>query len=139
MSLYLHNIWIHWPNDFEKIEFDQEATDCHEAWLAKAKRILNFTTDRNPENALVELIIRIYMEDLTNESKPENKYDRIGKYFENYKWNEYIIPPNQISPFLNDWTAFIKRITSKGFVLGKDFKVNILPNTKSWQIEFKTV
>jgi len=47
MGLYLHNIWIHWPSHFEKGHFDQESTDEDEGFLAPAKRIIKYLTDRS--------------------------------------------------------------------------------------------
>src|SRR5688572_16465340 len=63
MSLYLHNIWIHWPLQFDKLEFVKEETDSSEAWLATLKRILRYNTDRKKEHALLELVLRTSMEE----------------------------------------------------------------------------
>jgi uncharacterized protein YebE (UPF0316 family) len=66
MSLYLHIIWIHWPQDFEHIEFDEEGTDEQEAWLAIGKQIMKYLSDRKEETALLELIIRLTFEDFVS-------------------------------------------------------------------------
>jgi len=53
MSLYLHNIWIHWPKDFKKIDFQQDGTDINEAWLAICKRILLYNTNRKKRRCII--------------------------------------------------------------------------------------
>jgi hypothetical protein len=117
MSLYLHNIWIHWAKDFQKTDFEQEGTDIHEAWLATCKRILRFNTDRKEEHALDELIIRLMMESLQNDqiSSKEDKWNRIDKAFKTFEWKEYFIPTTKLLQYREDWKCFLVRLMKGGF------------------------
>jgi len=120
MGLYLHNIWIHWAEDFHHIDFAQESTDNHEAWLATVKRILRYLTCRRKDEALDELIIRLFMEEpKIDNSKTENK---ISKAFATYPWKEYCVEITQSQK--SEWSAFINTIQKVGFTeKTKDFKV----------------
>ena len=117
MSLYLHNIWIHWPKDFRKIDFQQEGTDIHEAWLAICKKILRYNTDRKKENGLSELMTRLAIEDLVNKETviKEEKWDKISKAFKQYKWREIFIPAEKVVQFKNTWLCFIQRLQNAGY------------------------
>ena len=137
MSLYLHNIWIHWPKDFEKIEFSQEGTDLHEAWLSTVKRILKYMTNKKEGDSLIELIIRTSMQDQDFQNT-EKSWNKIGKAFQNYNWIEYKISSTHISSSLDDWKYFLNRINSAGYSEEKgDYEIE--NSGTSWQIQFKTL
>jgi len=117
MGLYLHVIWIHWPKDFHKTNFQQEGTDIHEAWLATCKRILRYNTNRKKDCALTELITRLAMEDFLSNETPtkEEKWNRISKEFKNYKWREIFVPTDWIQKSREEWFYFIQRLKEAGF------------------------
>jgi len=115
MGLYLHNIWIHWPSHFEKGHFDQESTDEDEGFLAPAKRIIKYLTDRKPESALLELTIRLFVEESIDQTERSSSYDRVGKQFKNFNWTEHTISVETFGADLPEWSFFMKQLATHGY------------------------
>lgn len=117
MSLYLHNIWIHWSDVFESTDFNLEGTDMYEAWLATAKRIMRYLTNRKQESALLELVTRVQMEDsVSSQTESADKsWRRIEHNFKGYEWKEYSISHSEILGAPREWDFFIEQLKTRGF------------------------
>lgn len=117
MSLYLHNIWIHWPPAFISSNFQQEGTDPEEAWLATLKRTARYNTNRKQDDALIEIITRYFMEDEIGWE--ERGYDKLSnkmsKIFENFEWKEYCFSKEFIANVREDIICLIQKLISFGF------------------------
>jgi len=143
MDLYLHMIWIHWPKDFDKLEFVQEGTDCHEAWLATVKRILRYLTSKQQDESKLELIIRLAMEDFVgNETTlTDRSWNRIEKPFKKYKWKEYDLTSDH--PLMQtvkiEWDCFFDRLKTAGFSQEAGDFVFYQTKQNKWGVRFKTL
>jgi len=117
MGLYLHNIWIHWPSHFEKGHFDQEATDEDEGFLAPAKRIVKYLTDRKTQSALLELSIRLSIEETVEDNQRINySNDRVGKPFRNrFIWKEHTLSLETFNEDLLEWSFFFRQLAKAGY------------------------
>lgn len=128
MSLYFHNIWIHWPTKFNDINFAQHSTDIHEAWLSTAKRLLRYVTNRKKHDSLVELTIRIQCEYAVQLQlgvhKVEKVWNRIESVFHLYTWKEYEFDLRKFDEKqFKSWRAFIVHLAKAGFSGKVDFEV----------------
>lgn len=140
MSLYLHNIWIHWPSVFETVDFNLEGTDMYEAWLATAKRIMIHLSNRKQESALLELVIRNCMEGNVSDQTElaDRSWRRIEKNFKGYVWKEYIIPHSEVQAAFQEWAFFLKQLALRGFSQSAgDYSVDQIGRTCC--ISFKTL
>jgi hypothetical protein len=117
MTLYLHNIWIHWPLAFISNNFQQEGTDPEEAWLATLKRTAKYNTNRKQDDALIEIIMRYFMEDeIQLDIKGSNKSsNKMNKIFEDFEWKEFFFSKEFIANAKEDVICLIQKLVSFGF------------------------
>lgn len=75
MNLYLHNMVLHIPDFFESMDFKNSNTERFEGFLAVMKKVLNDSTNRNPNHphAVLQVFIRHHFRGVGAEYK--------GKYY----------------------------------------------------------
>lgn len=119
MNLYLHNIWQHFPQEFDSNSFYDSQTDYNESIIAKLKRILKYNTDRKNSNSLKEAFIRSQF--IHNESNSQRcAKNKISKEFSNYTYSNIVIEGELFKKERETIEMFLKDIDMR---YGSDYVV----------------
>jgi hypothetical protein len=118
MNQYLHNLWHHIPEFFEKINLRDISTDQGESGLAVIKHIATFLSNRQISNADIQIALRLTYDEtldvnwnewtVTRESEIEKMSNQISEF-------NYVIPRDFILKYHDQYEFFISIISKMGF------------------------
>jgi len=120
MSLYLHDIWIHWADEFERHDFTDSSTEAFERYFARVKHILKCFTNRQKEYpTLRELVSRLSFETYGDIRKIKNQtiWNKIEKAFETHQFPvSYALSHKYFESHHECIIEFLNEMKSKGIM-----------------------